>query len=77
MVSNMTKTDNQLINNYNYVKNSGQQCPSCEAYEVTTTDHVETDGGFGWQEVRCDSCEATWQDVYTLTGYDNLEKANI
>ena len=67
----MTKTNEQ------YIKTSGLQCPSCEAYEVTTTDHVETDGGFGWQEVRCDSCEATWQDVYTLTGYDNLEKANI
>ena len=71
----MAKTDNQLINNYNYVKTSGQQCPSCESYEITSLDHVEIDNGSAWQEVKCDSCKATWQDVYKLTGYDNLEKA--
>ena len=38
-------------------------------------DHVEIDNGSAWQEVKCDSCKATWQDVYKLTGYDNLEKA--
>lgn len=67
----MPKTDRQ------YIKTSGQQCPSCEAHEVTTVDHVETDGGSAWQEVKCDSCEATWQDIYKLTGYDNLENRRV
>ena len=35
----MPKTDEQ------YIKSSGLQCPSCEAYEVTTVDRVETDDG--------------------------------
>ena len=65
----MTTSDEQ------YIKTSGLQCPACEAYEVTTIDRVETDDGSAWQEVNCDSCKATWQDIYKLTGYDNLEIA--
>jgi len=68
MKDTLNKTDEQ------YIKTSGLQCPSCGAYEVTSIDHVETDSGSAWQEVNCDSCKSTWQDIYTLTGYDNLKR---
>ena len=58
--------------NEEYIKISGQQCPSCDSYETASLDQVSTDGGTAWYEVECKSCKATWQDIYTLTGYDNL-----
>jgi len=64
--------NNQLINNYNYIKTSGQQCPVCELYKVTALDHVETENGSAWQKIQCNSCKSTWLDTYKLTGYDNL-----
>ena len=52
----------------------GTQCPSCESYELISVDHIETDSGSAWQKINCNSCKATWKDIYKLTGYDNLEK---
>ena len=34
----------------------------------------ETDSSSAWQNIECNSCKVTWQDVYKLTGYDNLTK---
>lgn len=64
----MPKTDEQ------YIKTSGQQCPDCNSYEITSIDNVEIDNGSAWQQIHCNLCQATWQDVYTLTGYDNLKE---
>jgi len=36
---------------------------------------VETDDGSAWQEMICFECNATWQDIYKLVGYDNLKGA--
>ena len=59
----VTKTNEQ------YIKTS-YRCPSCDSYEVTTIDHVEIDSNSASQKVKCDSCKATWQDIYQLIGYE-------
>ena len=55
-----------------YVKNQGLQCPNCGSPHINTEDHIQADSGCAWQQVYCEDCDAKWQDVYTLVGYDNL-----
>jgi transposase-like protein len=57
-----------------YVQHGGLKCPSCGAGNVEGQKGVEIDGGTAWQSVSCTDCDATWTDLYTLTGYDDLEE---
>jgi len=34
---------------------------------------MQLDDGYCWQGMECNDCEATWQDIYHLASYDNLE----
>ena len=63
----MTKTNEQYIE-------TSYRCPSCDSIDITSVDDVETDSNSAWQNIECNSCKVTWQDVYKLTGYDNLTK---
>ena len=50
----------------------GARCPACASSQTTWQ-------GGTWREQRlrqlvtCDTCGATWRDVFTLSGYENLE----
>jgi len=58
-------TDDQYIKNPNV-------CPSCHGHDVTGGQikiDVQTT-----QEVTCDTCGATWIDVYQLKGYMELKE---
>lgn len=51
---------------------TGNKCPHCGSLEITVST-TEVDGMSAWQEVSCDDCHSTWQDIYNLAGYDNLK----
>jgi transcription elongation factor Elf1 len=55
-----------------YIKNP-TVCPSCQGKDVSGGP-VEVDAGTAWQEVTCLACEATWKDLYKLTGYTELNQ---
>ena len=62
------------LSNKQFVHHLGLRCPACGVNDTATaTNLVETDSGSAWQDVHCESCKATWQDVYKLVGYDNLK----
>ncbi len=65
----VTRGEYVIKTNEQYIKTS-DRCPSCDSYEVTTIDHVEIDSNSASQKVKCDSCKATWQDIYQLIGYE-------
>lgn len=50
--------------------------PACDSDDVETTGGLEADGNIVWQENQCNSCWATWNDAYNLTGYYDLEDRN-
>lgn len=54
-----------------YLEEGGGKCPNCHSSNITA-DVVQVDAE-AWAEVTCDDCKATWQDVYKLMGYDNLQ----
>lgn len=58
-----------------YVRSQGMRCPVCWEKNVRANDDHD-DVGVDTLLVPCTclSCKATWVDVYTLMGYDNLEE---
>jgi hypothetical protein len=62
------------IGNEAYIFKYGQICPNCESDHIETLDSVTIDPPhYATQAVMCSSCDATWDDIYNLTGYENLE----
>lgn len=56
-----------------YRKSRGIKCPNCRSLgveagkvKITCTDTVHV-------EVSCNTCGATWEDVYNLKGYTKLQ----
>lgn len=56
-----------------YVSIGGSKCPHCSSSNILTDNGIQADAGHAWQDVSCDDCGATWQDIWLLTGYDNLQ----
>lgn len=56
-----------------YVLHAGCVCPVCGSDDVVSDG---PDGEYDYNKIgmrcHCDSCDATWDEIYTLTGYDNL-----
>lgn len=55
-----------------YVGKGGCVCPVCQSEDISG-EHIEVDAGGAWQEINCGNCGATWNDVYKLVGYSELE----
>jgi transposase-like protein len=55
-----------------YAEKLGCQCPFCKSTNIFGKSS-NFDAGTISQDIECDDCSATWQDVYTLTGYDNAK----
>ena len=62
----------QPIPDEEYVAKSGNFCPSCRSVD-TEGGSFEVGGKEAIQEVSCNECNATWNDVYKLVGYSDLE----
>ena len=60
------------MNSKEYAQNQGYQCPVCGSPHINGEGQLEADTGVAWQDCFCEDCDARWQDVYALTGYDNL-----
>jgi len=62
------------IDNEAYTFKYGLICPNCESDRVETLDSVTIDPPrYATQSILCGSCDATWDDIYNLVGYENLE----
>ena len=50
-------------------------CPVCGSAEVTGG-FVEVLDNAAWQSVDCDDCGSSWEDVYTLSGRENVRRGD-
>ena len=67
----------QQMTSDQYVEAGGTKCPACGSGEVENFAGWKAfPGGKAMQHVRCGACGCTWMDVYKLTGFDGLAKAN-
>ena len=55
-----------------YLENGGSKCPACRSDNISCDDAIEADGGDAWASIRCDDCNASWTEYYTLKSYGSL-----
>ena len=48
-----------------YLADSGK-CPICGSSDIVG-DEIQAEGDSHYQTINCQSCDASWVDVYTLT----------
>ena len=46
-------------------------CPFCE-HPVIEATRFEAEGRVAWQAVRCDTCEAEWNDIFELVAIEKV-----
>lgn len=68
----MPKKPKPLMGQRTYLKHGGGKCPACESKAISA-DELNIDGAQAWCGVSCNDCGATWNDVYKLAGYEELE----
>jgi transposase-like protein len=53
-----------------YISHGGSKCPYCESTNIAADGMLEVDGTDAWQDIECEDCGETWQDVFKLVGYE-------
>lgn len=53
-----------------YIDSNGSYRPFCDQQDIEATDSVNVDGGLGLQNIKCNTCGKTWNDIYKLIGYE-------
>lgn len=51
----------------------GWVCPECRSIDVYNSSNVTFCGDYVKQEAECLRCKATWDNIFSLTGYDSLQ----
>lgn len=64
--------ETQFLTEKEYVAAYGAKCPNCRSPDITGFGY-NLDSGDLSQQMLCSNCDAQWDDIYTLTGYANLE----
>lgn len=60
---------------YEALKDAQAECPICGSDQTDSYfGNVDMEGPTVSQTRQCDDCGATWRDVYTLTGFDALQR---
>lgn len=60
-----------------YVNDDGFLCPICKKGPIFADGSVEVDGGVAYQGITCESCGASWNDIYRLIGIEGLKQGTI
>ena len=57
-----------------YVRNGGESCPYCNAGSLTIVGSFEeADETTVFRQVKCDCCQKSWTDEFTLSGITEHE----
>jgi len=56
---------------------SNHCCPSCGSENVQINVSIQTNGFVATGFAGCSDCEATWDDKYSLIGFDNLKIPSV
>ena len=57
-----------------YVQRQGLVCPFCQGDDLDTRSPVTLKTDVATQEIRCNACGKVWDDVFTLSGYREVEE---
>ena len=62
----------KMLTQKKYIASGGDFCPLCSSADVESGP-VQADGSHAWAKVSCGNCNADWNDVYQLAGFENLQ----
>ena len=65
----MARLHEDYMTPHEYVQLEGARCPRCFSSDIEGQSW-EADGSTASQELSCNSCNASWHDLYNLVGYD-------
>lgn len=58
------------MTNEEYINKSGMICPLCGMRDsLRSTSSIDQDGTTLYQDVKCDSCNRSYVDIYALSGF--------
>lgn len=60
----------EVMTKEEYISIGGSKCPCCSSSNIQTDDGIQVDGGHAWQDIYCDDCDARWQDIWVLAGFE-------
>jgi len=69
----MDKSNKPKLSSRQYVKIGANVCPSCKSDNINGGP-LEVDGVIAWSTVNCAECDATWEDIYRIEGYEHLRQ---
>jgi hypothetical protein len=55
-----------------YLKDKGAICPFCGSHEIEASSFEVEENGTASQRVYCNGCDRSWDDLYTLTGAEEI-----
>jgi hypothetical protein len=58
-----------------YAERQGAVCPVCGSKNIVAG-NGETRSDIRTENIDCNGCGASWTDIFTLSGYDNLEEVH-
>lgn len=61
------------MTNDQYIEEGGNRCPACNSGNISAESMFESDSAGGWRKVVCYDCNARWNDIYVLVGYELVE----
>lgn len=53
-----------------------QRCPVCGSADAGPLSYADVDGAVARMVVTCNVCGATWEDIYRLVGFTDLEEGS-
>jgi transposase-like protein len=56
-----------------YMRSGGIRCPNCDSDQIEGDGPFEADADWVSHKIRCRDCEASWDDIFTLTGLANFD----
>jgi transposase-like protein len=56
-----------------YLQDSNR-CPFCRSASIFGVNSLDAEGGAAWQTIGCHDCDRRWQDMYKMTGYEEVKK---
>ena len=63
---------NKVMTDKEYLDNGGGHCPVCKSSEIISNS-MESDDSSIWSVSNCSKCGSEWKDIFTLSGYSDLE----
>lgn len=71
-MSNKATAMSTPLSDVQYRQAGGCQCPVCGSDNIEANGS-DVQGETCYQDVSCNECDASWNDVYKLVGYDDLK----